>query len=451
MNFNTYSYILFLFVLFFIYFDFNIKNRKKLLLFACFIFYISPGPFNLLVLLASCGLNFFTAKLIFENKHNNKLLLSLNIILNLTLLSYFKYFLAAPIDAFKLVIPIGISFYTFQAMAYTIDVYRKKIPPEENIFDFILFISFFPQLIAGPIERAGNLIPQLKQLKSPSRIQVKEGIGLLIIGLFYKIVISDNCGKVANVYLDFQDINLNTFQVSLGLLAFSFKIYADFYGYCKIAKGTAKLLSINLSRNFDAPYLTTNIKEFWRRWHITLSYWLRDYLYIPLGGNRKGPIRKNINLLITMSLCGIWHGSTLNFLAWGIYNGILLVLYDSLNKIVTIKLPKIFSWLINFIFILYGWMIFYTSSYKGLLQLNRSLFSSFIFATLKIKETFSINLFWTLVFGSILFTFDFIERNNKKEEILNFNSFQHYLIAVLLITLIFLVPGSSERFIYYQF
>jgi alginate O-acetyltransferase complex protein AlgI len=152
-----------------------------------------------------------------------------------------------------------------------------------------------------------------------------------------------------------------------------------------------------------------------------------------------------------MSLCGIWHGSTLNFLAWGIYNGILLVLYDSLNKIVTIKLPKIFSWLINFIFILYGWMIFYTSSYKGLLQLNRSLFSSFIFATLKIKETFSINLFWTLVFGSILFTFDFIERNNKKEEILNFNSFQHYLIVVLLITLIFLVPGSSERFIYYQF
>jgi D-alanyl-lipoteichoic acid acyltransferase DltB (MBOAT superfamily) len=226
---------------------------------------------------------------------------------------------AVKVPAFDLLLPVGISFYTFQALSYTIDVYRKDVVPEKNIFRYALFVSFFPQLVAGPIERSGRLLTQLKELDNRrlwSYDSIVRGCIVAIWGFFLKMVISDRISIfVDTVWDNYQ--NYGTIMLLLAACGFSIQIYCDFAGYSAIAIGVSKIMGINLMENFDTPYFSRNIKEFWRRWHISLSTWFKDYLYIPLGGSRCTAIRNSINIMITFLISGLWHGAGWRFVIWG--------------------------------------------------------------------------------------------------------------------------------------
>ena len=230
---------------------------------------------------------------------------------------------AQAFNSLNIILPVGISFYTFQTISYTVDVYNKKIQPEDNFFVFATFVCFFPQLVAGPIERAENLIPQIKTSKTFEKSLIKPSIYLILQGFVLKAVVADNLSKIVeNLYLEIT--NTSSTYLLIGTVCFSIQIYCDFAGYSRIARGSAGLLGIQLSQNFNFPYLSKSIQEFWRRWHITLSFWFRDYLYIPLGGNRKTIIRNIFNLIFTMTIAGLWHGAAWNFVLWGLLYGFFL-------------------------------------------------------------------------------------------------------------------------------
>ncbi len=238
--------------------------------------------------------------------------------------SLFNYKLEA--IQLNLLLPVGISFYTFQSLSYVIDVYRGRIQPTKNYLLYLLFVSFFPQLVAGPIVRASTLLPQLKKEPVINSEQGSEGLYLIVRGLIKKVAIADLLAlNLVDRMFDFPE-RFSSLELIIGMYAYTLQIYCDFSGYTDIARGSAKLLGIELPENFNLPYLSTNIREFWRRWHITLSTWLRDYLYISLGGNRKGRIRTYLNLMITMLLGGLWHGASWTFVIWGGIHGILLAI-----------------------------------------------------------------------------------------------------------------------------
>jgi D-alanyl-lipoteichoic acid acyltransferase DltB (MBOAT superfamily) len=220
---------------------------------------------------------------------------------------------------------VGISFYTFQTLSYTFDLYRGKISTERNLLNFSLFVAFFPQLVAGPIERASHLLPQMRTASRFTWENLSSGFYLIASGLFKKVVIADNIGKVADAV--FAVPNPTGLDVVIGVYAFAIQIYCDFSGYSDIARGTARCLGFDLMLNFNLPYFATNPSDFWQRWHISLSTWLRDYLYIPLGGNKKGPRRTYINLMFTMVLGGLWHGAAWTFVLWGVFHALLLILH----------------------------------------------------------------------------------------------------------------------------
>lgn len=267
--------------------------------------------------------------------------LLVSLVTNLTILGFFKYFnffagsaqallasLGFHIEPWKLqiVLPVGISFYTFQSLSYTVDVYRGDLKPATSLFNFALYISFFPQLVAGPIERATHLLPQVESPRKLSWDRAREASWLILWGLFKKVVIADNLAVIADAVFNGQTPQ-TTLYVLVGVYAFAFQIYGDFSGYSDMARGLARLMGFDLMLNFNNPYFARNPSEFWRRWHISLSTWLRDYLYIPLGGNRKGERRTYINLALTMLLGGLWHGAAWTFVAWGAYQGALLALH----------------------------------------------------------------------------------------------------------------------------
>jgi len=261
----------------------------------------------------------------------------ISVVINLGILGFFKYWnffsdslgsllsqlgLHPGFPTLHIILPVGISFYTFQTMTYSIDIYRGKLSPTYSFMDFALFVSFFPQLVAGPIERAGNLLPQIEGKRNFDQGRFLRGIELFFWGLFKKVFVADNLGiMVDRIYGNPESTGM---EYVIATWAFAFQIYGDFSGYTDMARGTAKCLGIELMHNFKQPYFAVNPSDLWRRWHISLSSWLRDYLYIPLGGNRKGKIRTYINLMITMLLGGLWHGAAWNFVIWGGYHGFLL-------------------------------------------------------------------------------------------------------------------------------
>jgi D-alanyl-lipoteichoic acid acyltransferase DltB (MBOAT superfamily) len=313
-----------------------------MLLAAGYIFYGFWSVKFLSLILFSTIVDFQFGKLIAGTPKNNEIrrkrLLIVSICINLGLLGFFKYydfFATSLIDLFSLfainlslpllqvVLPVGLSFYTFQSMTYTIDIYRGKLEPAQRFFDYALVVAFFPQLVAGPIERAARLLPQMTSKRIISWDKTKLGLWLIAVGLFKKAVIADNLSIIANDV--FNNINAhNGLNTLAGIYAFAFQIYCDFSGYSDIARGTAKLLGFDLMINFNQPYLATNPQDFWRRWHISLSTWLRDYLYIPLGGKEHKVYR---NLMITMLLGGLWHGAAMHYVLWGAYHGVLLAGY----------------------------------------------------------------------------------------------------------------------------
>ena len=279
-----------------------------------------------------------------SDPRRRKLLLLLSVSVNLGILGFFKYFnffvdstanlltgagLEANLPTLKIILPVGISFYTFQTLSYTIDIYRRRLEPVRDFVDFALFVSFFPQLVAGPIERARNLLPQIARARDLNREGVVSGLNLILIGYFKKVAIADTLAPI--VEQAFADPTGQSSGALLsGLYAFAFQIYGDFSGYTDIARGVSRLLGFELMENFQAPYLSRSITEFWRRWHISLSSWLKDYLYISLGGNRGGRFRTYRNLFLTMFLGGLWHGAAWTFVAWGAVHGTYLAIHKML-------------------------------------------------------------------------------------------------------------------------
>lgn len=353
MLFNSLQFLIFFPIVVGVYYLIPQKIRTYWLLVASYYFYMCWNAKYVLLLLFSTIVTFVSG-LVLEKcavnergKLNKKLCVAVSFVLNLSILFVFKYLdfgieslnavlgrlhIALNAPEFDLLLPVGISFYTFQALGYTVDVYRGEIHAEKNFFRYALFVSFFPQLVAGPIERSKNFLCQLDKPQKPTLNSLRDGCLLMLWGYFLKVVLADRIAVfVDTAYGDFE--TYTGVYLIVATILFAVQIYCDFSGYSVIAMGAAKILGIRLMENFDAPYLSTSVAEFWRRWHISLSGWFRDYLYIPLGGNRKGRFRKYGNLLITFGVSGLWHGANWTYVIWGLLNGVYQIIGDFLAPI----------------------------------------------------------------------------------------------------------------------
>ena len=346
MFFNSLQFAVFFLIVYGLYLNLPHRLQNRMLLVASYVFY-GAWDWRFLSLIAiSTVIDFYCGQAMHKSTSDSrrKRFLLISLTANLGMLGFFKYFgffseslsllfseFGVNLDPITLniVLPVGISFYTFQTLSYTIDIYRRDMKPCKDFLDFALFVSFFPQLVAGPIERARRLLPQLTKPRHIDLKLVSGGIYLIAWGLFKKIVIADNLG----VYVDstFANVEFANGEVLIAVLAFAFQIYCDFSGYSDIARGLARMLGIKLMLNFNLPYIARNPSDFWRRWHISLSTWLRDYLYLSLGGNRKGNRRTYVNLFTVMLLGGLWHGAAWNFVLWGAYHGLLLGIHRAMR------------------------------------------------------------------------------------------------------------------------
>lgn len=357
MLFNSIDFLLFFPVVVCIHFLLPKKVRHLWLLLASYVFYMSWGKKQGLLLLGVTILTYVSGLFLDRlrraglpperEKRLGKICLGATLIINLGFLCYFKYLnlvigiwndlssafqAGRPVSVVEIVLPVGISFYIFQALGYVIDVYRGEICAEKDFFRYALFVSFFPQLVAGPIERSKNLFAQIRSPKNFSFENLQRGFVLMLWGLFMKMVIADRAAIIVNrVYGD--SVTYNGLYIVIATLLFAIQIYCDFGGYSTIARGAALVLGFRLTDNFNAPYFSKTVKEFWRRWHISLTGWFRDYLYIPLGGNRKGEVRKQCNLLFVFSVSGLWHGAAISYVIWGLLNGLYQVAGDLSRKL----------------------------------------------------------------------------------------------------------------------
>lgn len=350
MFFNSFEYAVFLPVVLVLYWTVLRKRQNSLLLVASYFFYAAWDWRFLGLLMLSTIVDFCVGRTLGTRNEaaTRKRLVGLSLAINLGVLGFFKYFnffaesfadfmgrfgLAPDTPTLKVILPVGISFYTFQTLAYTIDVYRRKKEPEQNLLDFAVYVAFFPQLVAGPIERAQRLLPQIKTPRTSINYeQIRSGLFLILLGLVRKVVIADSLAPIVNEAFRTAD-SAGAVTLMVGIVAFALQIYGDFAGYSDIARGSSRLLGIELMENFNQPYLSRNITHFWRTWHISLSTWLRDYLYIPLGGNRKGVSKTYRNLMLTMLLGGLWHGAAWTFVVWGGLHGLYLVVHRRVRHI----------------------------------------------------------------------------------------------------------------------
>ena len=451
-----------------------------------FFFYFSNN-FLITLLIFSTLLDFYIGKAIFtaKNKKRKKILLISSLVGNLGLLGFFKYAdfgisqinnvtesLGIPeITPLELILPIGISFYTFQTISYTVEIYRGKLEPSESLWEFALFVSFFPQLVAGPILRASHFLPQLREKISNNNMitslrtitihdkALRFGITLMAIGFFKKMFFADNIAPMVNEIFNVP-YGLESFSVMLGAIAFGVQIYCDFSGYSDIAIGAATILGFHIPANFNKPYFAVSPVDFWRRWHISLSTWLRDYLYIPLGGNRKGNSRTYVNLITVMFLGGLWHGASWNFVIWGLMHGVYLAVqklmtnqFPSLknNKFLKTRTGKIISILITQYFIFMTWLAFRV---ENLDALSYVLYKYVIwnFATNATSEILSHNIIpITLIIGFFILNFISYKRDIAKS--LSEMKIKHWTIILfgIMILILFFYDLSPEELIYFRF
>ncbi len=448
------------------------RAQNRLLLVASYVFYSAwDWRFSFLIAISTL-VDYFVARALGREEvaSRRKWLVTCSLVVNLGFLGFFKYanFFAAgfhelglafglEISPFVLdvVLPVGISFYTFQTLSYTIDVYRGELSPTTDFFDFALFVSFFPQLVAGPIERARNLLPQIGGPRIPSWERFDSGCWLIFWGLFKKVVIADNLAKMVD-FVFAGASNPTGVEIVVATYAFAFQIYCDFSGYTDIARGVARLMGFDLMLNFRLPYLATDPSDFWRRWHISLSTWLRDYLYISLGGNRAGRRRTLQNLLVTMVLGGLWHGAAMPFVIWGAYHGMLLSVHRltraSLARLtprgsVQSKLWRALQIVSTFHFVCLGWLIFRSESLGSLVE-----------NVLRIFNDFEIGLAgqWVLPMAVLiapLVLVQFVQaRSNDLEAMLRWSlPARIVLYSVLAILMVLWGEDGGQPFIYFQF
>ncbi|MFT4643965.1 MBOAT family O-acyltransferase [Candidatus Marifrigoribacter sp. Uisw_064] len=478
MLFNSIDFAIFLPIVFLLYwfvFNKNLKLQNVLLLVASYVFY-GWWDWRFLSLIAfSTLIDYFVGRqLANETKINKrKVLLWISIIVNLGFLGFFKYynffienftqafsFLGYQIstNSLQIILPVGISFYTFQTLSYSIDVYRRKLEPTKDFISFAAFVSFFPQLVAGPIERATNLLPQFKIVKKFNYSTGVDGLRQILWGLFKKIVIADYCAHFVNIIFENpQDYSGST--LVLGAVFFAFQIYGDFSGYSDIAIGTAKLFGFNLKQNFAFPYFARDIAEFWRRWHISLSTWFRDYLYIPLGGSRGNKGQQIRNVFIIFLVSGFWHGANWTFIVWGGLNAIyflpLLLTKNNRNHINIVaenkEVPSIKEFLriiITFIITTFAWIFFRANSLTDAFNYISGIFNESLFKLPDIRPT---DLF------ILLFIFIGIEWSGRRNlyALETFGAKWKKPIRLIfyysLIVALFVFGRKEMEFIYFQF
>ena len=468
-----------------------IKNRQfqhLFLLFASFFFFYYSSNYLLILLISSILLNFYLGKQIWktESQHQKKILLALSLAGNLALLGFFKYAdfailqfnilgqelnLNPDIPFLNLALPIGISFYTFQSITYTVDIYRGKLTPRKTLREFALFVSFFPQLVAGPIVRASEFLPQLRakiqQYETGTRLRqiiienpnLRLGITVMAFGFFKKIFIADNLILLTDHPVP--EPELESFMVIIRTIAFGIRIYCDFSGYSDIAIGAAMILGFKLPVNFNKPYFATSPSDFWRRWHISLSSWLRDYLYIPLGGNRKSPSITYLNLIIVMFLGGLWHGASWNFVIWGLLHGLYLAIHKMLlNKFPVLKdlrffktkTGKITSIFITQYFIFLAWIPF-TIADTNLMFVNMQKYVFLDFLT-ENSIPFIISQKYPIAIMGFFVLLHLISYRAKNLPMRISKLKSPYWILFLFVALFFILffyGGNPEPFIYFKF
>jgi len=478
MLFNSFPFLVFLPLVYLIYWLLRkrIKYQNVFIIISSYIFYGFWDWRFLFLIFFSSFVDFTVGHYIAKSNEikTRKYLLFLSLASNLGLLGIFKYynfFIESFVDFFlllgveiapgtlQIILPVGISFYTFQTLSYTIDVYKSRIDATKDIFAFFAFVSFFPQLVAGPIERARSLLPQFQQPRIFNKLDLKNGLRQMLAGFFKKMVIADNCGPIVDQIFAMEEYNHGLVLV-FGVLFFAFQIYCDFSGYSDIGIGVARIFGFNLNRNFNYPYFSSSVRKFWQNWHISLSSWFRDYLYIPLGGSKKGLPRTLVNLLLTFVISGLWHGANFTFIFWGLINGIYLVIEYLLARISgTFMSNKRFNWIkiiLTFTLINITWVFFRAKNLPHALSYLNGIFTNLI-------EPGAIETLHQAIFPKgyiaigligILLLFEILSRKrNHFLDISDLALYQRipiYLSSILLLILFGSFYGTRE-FIYFQF
>ena len=445
------------------------RMKNYVMLAASLIFYAWGEPVYIILMILSIILNYFCGQDIYEKRDNAramKMSLMFGVVMNLLILGFFKYYgllmdtinAILPIDIpyRVLALPIGLSFYTFQAMSYLIDVYRKEVKPQENVLYFALYISMFPQLIAGPIVRYIDIEEQLKE-RSINSTKFGEGAMYFIRGLAKKVVLANTFGSIYEQVAAMQMGSFSTLTAWVGAIAYAFQIYFDFGGYSDMAIGLGKMFGFEFLPNFNYPYIAKSITDFWRRWHISLSTWFREYVYIPLGGNRCTPSRHILNLLIVWMLTGLWHGAQWNFMFWGLYYGVILILEKYLWGSKIEKLPAAVQHIYAFVLVLFGWVFFFspTLGYAG--QYLKVMFGIGAKGIFDKQGFFMIFTNWLLIVIAILASAPRGYKLLKKitgcwqsEEVRAIVTCAVY-IAMFLLCIAFLVTETYNPFLYFRF
>lgn len=475
MLFNSLMFFGFIIIVLLVYSRLRLRGQNGFLLVASYVFYGYWDWRFTFLLFTSTVVDFWVGQRLHTagNQKHRKLLLLVSIVVNLGILGFFKYFnffidsaasalatigFEPHLPLLRLILPIGISFYTFKTLTYTIDIYRGKLKPTKNFIDYALFVSFFPQLLAGPIERASNLLPQISSPRHVTRENILTGLNLILLGYFKKIAIADTLAPIVGNIFDAPG-GMSSGQLWTGVYAYTFQIYGDFSGYTDIARGISRILGFETMENFNAPYLSRSITEFWRRWHISLSTWFRDYLYVPLGGNRSGKARMYVNLIITMFLCGLWHGAAWVFVLWGLLHGIYLIGHriilwgnkPNLSRPRTLSgwVTDIVKMLITFHLVALAWVLFRSSSLESALVYLERLFRFEPFTGFSPSVLFA---------GSLLIVLDVVQTwigsqtwLTDRPEVRIFRYAVTGLLLVSILSATIAHMGTTTPFIYFQF
>ena len=478
MLFNSISFAVFLPVVFILYwfvFKRSFKAQNVLLLIASYFFYGCWNWHFLFLLAFSTFLDFYTGLKIYnsEDSRHRKIWLTISVVINLGFLGVFKYYnffiesfadmirmagFQAHYPTLNVILPVGISFYTFHGLSYVFDIYNRKIVPTKNWVQYSLFVSFFPLLVAGPIERATHLLPQVEKPRFFDYSKAVDGLRQILWGLFKKIVIADSCAQYANIIFN----NSGEYSGStlfMGALFFTFQIYGDFSGYSDIALGTARLFGFELLKNFNFPYFSRDIAEFWRRWHISLSTWFKDYLYIPLGGSKGGNWMRIRNTFIIFIVSGFWHGANWTFIVWGALNALFImpsiVFKSNRNNMEIVAKGRIFPSLndilhigITFLLTVFAWIFFRSENLAHAFSYIGGIFNRSFLSVPQVKPPDVVIL--VLVFMIIEW---FGRENNYAIEKFAFRkpAILRWSFYIILIVFIFLYSGKEQEFIYFQF
>lgn len=460
----------FLFILFLPVYISLKKSKAKMVLFvvvfSLYFYYKSSGLF-FLMLIGTSLIDWLISKFIYIARRRvvKLVLMWVSIIISLSILGYFKYanfflwnwnqMVEGNFQPLEIILPVGISFYTFQSISYIVDVYKDRIRPTRYWIDYLFFLSFFPALVAGPIVRADYFLPQINKNLPATRDEIYGGLWLIIIGILKKAVIADYIAQYNDLIFNSPDLYTGV-QTLMGVLGYTMQIFCDFSGYSDMAIGLALIMGFKLGINFNYPYTSKNLTEFWRRWHISLSSWLRDYVYIPLGGNRKGTFRTYINNFLTMLIGGLWHGAAWKFIFWGAMHGIGLAIHKACKPILE-KIPdnfftKFIFWAITFIYVSLLWVFFRAASFEDSILIIKNIFVDFEWRQL--PEFFQVRMVWCIMMG-ILIICHFIPENValKAERVFLASP---WIIKILLFILavqavIEFMSAEVAPFIYFQF